>query len=256
MALYYRQPPSMMALPGVAAAYIDLHKKEFQSPAAWNLRYREKQLVYGLEAGYLTAPMLESWGLTREDLRSKDADPSSWSMLDKEILDGRKKLDSSVLNDVTARVRLLRALGWLDLMDARLPDEIVKRLDYRDGAFSCPGQSYGELEITCNAACILTGFNRWDLADRAAVRRWIVKYPSRHRYFCDADQVYHLAVGVLAVAAEQELPLSKLAAINRPKINHFDGDSWSVTPFDIDYYAVNDILASRALLELRFDIRR
>lgn len=256
MLLYYRQPPGMMTLPGVAAAYIDLHKKEFQTPAVWNLRYREKQLVYGLEAGYLAVPMLESWGLTREALSSKDADSPSWATLDKEILSGRKKLDSSVLNDVTARVRLLRAMGWLDLMDAHLPDEIVKRMDYRDGIFRCPGQSYGELGITCNVACILNSFNRWDLADRAAVRRWIVKYPSRNRYFCDADQVYHLAVGVLALAAEQELPLSKLAAINRPRINHFDGDSWSVTPFDIDYYAVNDILVSRALLELRFDARR
>jgi RNA polymerase sigma factor (sigma-70 family) len=253
MALVYRQPPSMMSIPGLAEAYIDLQKKAFDEYPTLSVLRQAPELVRGLEGGYLTIPMLESWGVTREALTPKDGERPEWATLDPKTLSGQAKLGKSELSQVIARARLLHAMGLMDLMDPRLPDEIVKRLKYSDGAFCPPDESWNELETTCLTACLLSLFDRWDLADRKATGRWVTGYPRRHRYYCNADGIYHLGLGIVAVGAENELPLRKLATFKRPVIMFGSRESsWSIAPYDIDEFAVNDILSSGALLELRY----
>lgn len=252
MLLYYHQPPSMMSVPGVAEAFVDLQRKDLDEFVTIPVVHQAAKLVHGLEGGYLTIPMIESWGFTREALTSNDDEQPEWASLRRKTLSGQARLDDAELTGLTARVRLLRALGMLDLMDSRVPDEVVKRLEYSAGAFCIPGQSFNELKTTCRAASILSLFDRWDLADRAAIHRWLVDYPRRHGYYCNADDLYHLALGVVAVGAEDDLPLAKLATFNRPTVGVNSRESaWSISPYDINTFAVNEILSTGRLLELQ-----
>lgn len=263
MVLYYSQPPSMMSIPGVAEAYTDLQKREFDRSGDRNIRFRARELVHGLEAGYLTIPMLQSWGLTREALTPKGGPRPEWATLDAKILSGETKPErfkmQSEMESILLRARLLKVMGLLDLMDPAIPDEIIKRLSCRQGVFTTTDEvwegseePWTAFETTCLAACILNTFDRWDLADRQAVRRQVVRWPRRRHYMLDAYDIYLLGQAVVAVGAEDDLPLTRMAVFNRPAI--FSGSrssSWSISPGDINGFAVNDILSQRALLELR-----
>jgi RNA polymerase sigma factor (sigma-70 family) len=264
MVLVYRQPPSMMSIPGLAEAYVDLRRKAFDEYPTLPVLRQAPEFVRGLEAGYLTLPMLRSWGLTREALTPKDGKRPDWATLDPKILSGETKPEryemSREMERILARARLLRTLGLLDLMDPAVPGEIVKRLSYREGVFTASDEPWngskepwGAFETTCLTACILNTFDRWDLVDRQAIRRWIVRCPRQRWYTFDADGSYLLGMSVLAVGAENDLPLAKIAAFHRPTILLGSRESsWSITPYDIDGFAVNDILSNRALLELRY----
>jgi len=254
MILYYKQPPSMMDIPGLAGAYVDLHEKERETSVKWILRYQASKLINGLEAGYLTISLLQSWGLTRESLLA-DQD-KDWASLAPKTLSGEETLDSSELKSVASRVRLLNALGLLDLMDANVPDEIVKRLWYRDRVFRITeDQDYRDLETTCHVACILNLFDRWDVTDHMAVRGWMIDWLSENRRAKDAKDMYHLALGVISVGAEDDLPLHRIAERIRPKIGvNSEKSAWSIGLYDINAFAIKDILSTASLLELRYQI--
>jgi hypothetical protein len=244
----------MMSVPGVAVAYFDLQKKELQeSPWSGKLLYQAREWINGLEAGYLTIPMLRGWGLNRDHLAAVLAETPQFKSLDPKVLDGQEKLDESELDRVTQRVRLLRAAGLLDLLDPKLPDEIVKRLENHGGCLRIPGVDYHDLETTCRTLSILRAFDRMDLVHRQLVARCLVNYPKSEHYSLDYDEIYWLGIGVVALGVEDDLPLADLTQYNRPAIGPASRNStWRIDPYDVQAFAVNEIVSTRQLLELRY----
>ncbi|NTW35547.1 MAG: ABC transporter substrate-binding protein [Syntrophobacteraceae bacterium] len=75
-----------------------------------------------------------------EALTPKDGKRPEWATLNPKILSGETKPGrfqmQSEMEDILLRARLLKVLGLLDLMDPAIPDEIIKRLSYREGVFT------------------------------------------------------------------------------------------------------------------------
>lgn len=254
MLLYYSHPPSVMSIPGVADVYRGLQKEDFNQDVVSNLRYRSREIINGLEAGYLTVPLLRSWGLTPDGVMSADGKRPDWAALGSDAPSlSNSKFSQSELDMVVSRVRLLRALGMLRVMDPHIPDEVLRRVRYQGGAFTIAGSDYHQMQTTACIACILAAFDRWDLADRAAVGRWLAAYPRKNSYLIHGSDEYILAIGLVATGAQEQLPLPKLAGFRPARVGPASRDSsWSLDPYDINGAAVDEILIQGRLLEVQF----
>jgi len=169
-----------------------------------------------------------------------------WASLPPKVLADQKELTHSELERVTTRARLMSLLGVVDQMDPNLPDEILKQLHYEKGVFKVsPEDEYRGMETTCQMASILTIFDRWDLADREMVKAWIVGWIKENRHISDAGRLYNLALGLIAVNATDEVPLTSLAKRIRPRISIISNQSiWGIAPYDINEYAIKEILTN------------
>ncbi|VGO19642.1 RNA polymerase sigma factor [Pontiella sulfatireligans] len=249
MITYYKQPPSMMAIEEVRAAYLDLLNKKRYTSQGSILFSQIREVVNGLEAGYLTIPMLQEWDLAREDIENLGY--GEWASLPSCVMEKDEALSCSHVEGMAHRVRLLNALGAIEFMDQELPDKLIERLDYKDGTFTADNATF---KTTCQTACILTIFDRWDLADKEAVKQYLVNWLGNNRYSTDSGNMYNLALGLIAVDGTDEVPLAKLASRIRPKNNAiiFKNSVWGVPPHNIDSYAIKEILSEypeRLLLE-------
>lgn len=256
MITYYKQPRSMMSIPDVKEAYTKLLKEKIPQELYLAIAFHSDELLNGLEAGYLTGLLLSEWGFTREAVAGLEGSKREWASLSPKIMDNADYLELSELERVTAQVRLFHLLGMLDQLDSRLPDEIIKRVWYGGGAFRISKDEYwNELETTCHMACILNLFDRWDLVDYEAVKTWIVNWPKQNRHSSSAENMYHLALGVISVGAMDQLPLSDLAVRIRPSNRVASkGSIWSIDPYDINEYAVKEILSNYSSIEPLVDL--
>ena len=243
MITYYKQPPSMMALEEVKAAYLDLLKSELSQSKESILSHQSREVVNGLEAGYLTMPILQELDLSREDLEHLEYD--DWASLPSRVMENNEELNSAQVDGMTYRVRLMEALGAIDFMDQELPDKLIERLVYKDGTFTANDATFATFETTCQTACILSICDRWDLADKEAVREYLVNWLGKNRHSTDSGKMYNLALGLMAVDGTDEVPFSKLGARIRPKNNAsiFKNSVWGVPPHSIDEYAIKEILS-------------
>lgn len=262
LVIHYKYPPSMMSNPEVRDTYVELIRKQIATSETFKgdrngnvisafeiylaLLYDTDEMINGLEAGVLTKEMLSKWGFNREKISGLEK--KDWCTLDPKILSGEKEFGiagADSLKGICERVRFMNYLGLLDLMDSSLPEEIVKRCRYNDGKFQTSKSPLAFISVgaTCHIACILTIFDRWDLADREQVRKTIIKWPGRHRHVRNASQLYDLALGLISVDGTEEYPLPRLASRIKPDIGVNSKKSpWSISPFDINEYAIKEIL--------------
>jgi RNA polymerase sigma factor (sigma-70 family) len=243
MVTYYKQPPSMMAIEEVKSAYLDLLQKKLYTSQGSILFSQCREVVNGLEAGYLRIPMLQEWDLAREDIEYLEY--GEWASVPSRVMEECEELSCSHVEGMAYRVRLLNALGAIEFMDQELPDKLIDGLDYKDGTFTADNAAYVTFSTTCQTACILTIFDRWDLADKEAVKQYLVNWLGKNRYSTDSGQMYNLALGLIAVDGTDEVPLSKLASRIRPKNNAaiFKNSVWGVPPHNIDGFAIKEILS-------------
>ncbi len=243
MVTYYKQPPSMMAIEEVKSAYLDLLEKKLYSSQGSILFSQGRDVVNGLEAGYLSIPMLQQWDLAIEDIESLEY--GEWASLPSRVVEEDEALSCFSVEDMAYRVRLLNALGAIEFMDQELPDKLIERLDYKDGTFTLDNATHATFGTTCQTACILTIFDRWDLADQGAVKHYLVNWLGKNRHSTDSGKMYNLALGLIAVDGIGEVPLSRLASQIRPKNNAaiFKNSVWGVPPYDIEGYAIKEILS-------------